>query len=104
MSRFIALRYYHSNIERQISSLFNGNRFHYSCAAIVTDSERAIHTSFTIVHYRSLSQRSATVVEILFNTHFHHYGGQNGNNRLVSDTVHSVEKNAFSILSTFPHE
>jgi len=39
MSHFIALRYcnslryYCSNIETQISRLFNGNHFHYSCSA-----------------------------------------------------------------------
>jgi len=42
MSRFIALRYYHSDIETQIFSIFNGNHFHYSCAAlrVASDSER----------------------------------------------------------------
>jgi len=34
MLRFIALRYYRSDIETHISSLFNGNHFHYSCAAL----------------------------------------------------------------------
>jgi len=71
MSCFIAL----SDIETQISSLFNGNHFHYGCAAlrVAIDIEtpilflyRSAALSFTIVHYRSLSQRSAAVVEILF--------------------------------------
>jgi len=40
LSRFIALNYYRSDIETQISSLFNENHF---------------ATSLHIVHYRSLS-------------------------------------------------
>ena len=58
MSRFIAQR----QSKTQISSLFNGNNFHYSFAAIVTDSERyvvtsdvALHTCMQRVRYRSLS-------------------------------------------------
>jgi len=51
MLRFITLRYYRSDIGTQISSLFNGNHFHYSCAALGVAID--IETPIVFLYLRS---------------------------------------------------